>query len=267
MNDNTNEIKLKECTKCKRELPMTLMYFRADKRLKSGLRSDCKECCGSSFTEIKKAKKGYKICADCERELLATKDNFTGNRTLKDGLNSYCKMCKHKRDAIYRKNNREKIIESELARQRRNKEHVAKTKRKYRKRNKDKIKEYFREYAKANADKFVKYTQKRNALKKQLPSTLSNGQWEEIKEYFHHKCAYCNSKRKITQDHFVPLSKGGEYTHNNIIPACTSCNSSKHNKSFFEWYPNYEHYSKQRENKILNFLGYYKSNTQQLSIF
>lgn len=240
---------------------MTLKYFRADKRIKSGLRSQCKECCGSTFKEIKIARKGYKICADCEMELLATDEYFTRNINLKDGLNSYCKKCKHKKDALYRKNNRGKVIKAELIRQRRNKKHVAETKRKYREKNKDKIRKYFSAYAKVNADKFVKYTQKRNALKRKLPSTLNNEQWEMTKGYFHNKCAYCDKESKLTQDHFIPLSKGGEYTNNNIIPACTSCNSSKHDKDFFEWYPTHESYSKQRENKILMFLNYETNKT------
>ena len=59
---------------------------------------------------------------------------------------------------------------------------------------------------------------------------------------------------QLHQEHFIPLSKGGGYTHNNIIPACRSCNSSKWNNNFFDWYPKQEFYSEEKENFILNFI-------------
>ena len=69
----------------------------------------------------------------------------------------------------------------------------------------------------------------------------------------------------LHQEHFIPLSKGGEYTHNNIIPACKSCNSSKQDTDFFEWYPTYEEYNEEREQFILEYLGYIED-TQQLTL-
>lgn len=78
-------------------------------------------------------------------------------------------------------------------------------------------------------------------------------------------CTKCGRDLPLSQDHFIPLSKGGEYTLNNIIPACVHCNSSKHIQSFFEWYPKYKYYSSNREKKILIFLGF-KNGNQQLKI-
>lgn len=92
--------------------------------------------------------------------------------------------------------------------------------------------------------------QKRRSKKNQLPSTLTLDQWEYIKKCFDNKCAYCGKRRKLTQDHFVPVQLGGGYTKENIIPCCQSCNSSKSSKLFQEWYPNYCNYSKEREAKI-----------------
>lgn len=47
---------------------------------------------------------------------------------------------------------------------------------------------------------------------------------------------------------------------------CISCNSSKRDKDFFEWYPTYKHYNQEREKFILEYLGYTTDDTQQLSI-
>lgn len=56
---------------------------------------------------------------------------------------------------------------------------------------------------------------------------LSEEQWGAIKRAYRHRCAYCSRRRPLTQDHVVPVSKGGRHTASNIVPACRSCNSSK----------------------------------------
>ena len=104
--------------------------------------------------------------------------------------------------------------------------------------------------------------------KKQLPSTLTAEQWNKAKNHFNNRCAYCNGELPLTREHFLPVNKDGEFTHNNIIPACKSCNSSKQDSDFFTWYPKQIFYSKSRESKILNFLNYDKKlHVQQLMLF
>lgn len=57
---------------------------------------------------------------------------------------------------------------------------------------------------------------------------LTPGDWKTIKLQFRHRCAYCGrSDLKLTQDHVVPVSKGGLHTLTNVVPACGSCNSRK----------------------------------------
>ena len=41
------------------------------------------------------------------------------------------------------------------------------------------------------------------------------------------RCWHCKRPVDPTLDHFVPASKGGLDTETNLVPACTSCNSSK----------------------------------------
>lgn len=58
---------------------------------------------------------------------------------------------------------------------------------------------------------------------------LTAAQWKEIKEHYGHRCVYCGKKsQRLTQDHITPLSKGGNHTASNVVPACRSCNSRKH---------------------------------------
>ena len=131
--------------------------------------------------------------------------------------------------------------------------------------NREKMLARCRKYERLNLPKQVIKAQKRRALKKSLPATLTIEQWESIKLNFNNKCAYCGQEKPLAQEHVTPLIKGGEYTINNIIPSCKSCNSSKGIKDFFGWYPKHKHYSKKREKIILEFLNY-KDGNQQLKI-
>src|SRR6266568_3432226 len=54
-------------------------------------------------------------------------------------------------------------------------------------------------------------------------------QWQAMKAHYGHRCVYCGRKmQRLTQDHILPLSKGGSHTQSNIVPACQRCNSRKH---------------------------------------
>lgn len=175
----------------------------------------------------------------------------------KDKILKYCKK--------YREENKEKINGNRKKYREENIEKIKDICRKYREENPEKIRESRRKYKKNNVDKCCIYTQKRIAKKLLLPNTLTLKQWEEIKLQFDNKCAYCGKELILQQEHFIPVAKGGEYTHNNIIPSCRSCNCSKGAKDFFEWYPKFKNYSKKREKFILKYLNY-KDNIQQLKM-
>jgi len=175
----------------------------------------------------------------------------------KSKILKYCKK--------YRVENKEKISENGKKYREENIEKINYICRKYREENPEKIRESRRKYKKNNVEKCNIYTQKRIARKLLLPNTLTLKQWEEIKLQFKSKCAYCGKELTLQQEHFIPVAKGGEYTHNNIIPSCQSCNCSKGAKDFFDWYPKFRNYSKKREKTILEYLNY-KNGIQQLRI-
>lgn len=99
-------------------------------------------------------------------------------------------------------------------------------------------------------------SQRRKALKRGLTATFNFTQWEECKNFFNNRCAYCGKEDGLAQDHFIPLANGGGYDKFNIVPACMMCNSHKRDLDFFEWYRQQDFYSKEREQKILKYLGY-----------
>jgi 5-methylcytosine-specific restriction endonuclease McrA len=64
---------------------------------------------------------------------------------------------------------------------------------------------------------------------------LSSEQWIALKEAWG-GCAYCGvTGTPLQRDCVLALSRGGHYTLNNIVPACTSCNTSKCNDEVTGW--------------------------------
>lgn len=48
-------------------------------------------------------------------------------------------------------------------------------------------------------------------------------------------CIYCGAADKLTTDHILPKSCGGEDIPDNVVSVCQSCNSSKGSKGLYEW--------------------------------
>ncbi|MGE4131181.1 MAG: HNH endonuclease [Bdellovibrionales bacterium] len=49
-----------------------------------------------------------------------------------------------------------------------------------------------------------------------------------------HTCQYCYEKfaeKKLTIDHVVPISKGGQHEWTNLVTACSACNNRKGDKT------------------------------------
>lgn len=65
----------------------------------------------------------------------------------------------------------------------------------------------------------------------QVVDTLTNAEWEGIKLRFKYRCAYCGERRTLTRDHVIPIhKKRGPNSVENIVPACTPCNSRKRDR-------------------------------------
>jgi len=58
---------------------------------------------------------------------------------------------------------------------------------------------------------------------------------KELVALYKKACYYCGSRQKIQLDHIIPLSKGGNHSIGNIVPACQSCNLTKQALFLIEW--------------------------------
>lgn len=50
----------------------------------------------------------------------------------------------------------------------------------------------------------------------------------------HYACVYCGSREKLTLDHVIPKSRGGEDTWENLVTACSLCNHKKGDRTLRE---------------------------------
>lgn len=66
-------------------------------------------------------------------------------------------------------------------------------------------------------------------------SDLTADEWFLILDAWR-ACAYCGSDGAALQkDCVLPISRGGRYTLDNVVPACASCNASKCNSEVTTW--------------------------------
>jgi hypothetical protein len=64
---------------------------------------------------------------------------------------------------------------------------------------------------------------------------LAVWEWYVIREFEGGRCIYCRCRCNPTIEHFIPLSRGGSGSADNIVPACKGCNASKNARPVEEW--------------------------------
>ncbi|MBJ9983593.1 HNH endonuclease [Bacillus sp. S70] len=250
------------------------------------------------------APEGYQRCFKCNEIKPATLDYFHKGNDTKYNLRNKCIPCRNENMKKYRIENTEKCLEREKKYREENREKCRMSSRRFYYNNKDneefKVKqdEWRKAWYENNKDEILKRRrlkyhnnreyeiskvrkyqktpkgklsikingQKRRSRKKSLPSRYTTKEWCECINFFKSSCCYCGTVlENPTQEHFIPISKGGEYTKDNILPACSFCNTSKNDTDFLEWYLNQEFYDEKRKEKIYAFLGY-KDGIQQLTL-
>lgn len=236
--------------------------------------------------------KEFKLCSSCyqAKEL----NCFSKHSKSWDGLKPYCKECASTKGKQYRNKYRDKVLKAkrkwyEQTKKKKNErtEKALKEKTKVCSKCKKKLditlfrergngglystckqceikraKEYRSTHSEVYKKCHVITEQRRRNKAKSALKDLTTSEWETIKKHFDFKCAYCGKEcEELTQEHVIPLSKGGNYTKSNIIPSCRSCNCKKYNKLLDEWYEKQSFYSKAQELKIKNYLNQY-ANTE-----
>lgn len=199
---------MKICTKCKEY--KTFECFFKDRSRKTGFADKCNDCVKiyilANADRIREGKKKWH------------KENFEKTK---------------KRQQKYRLDNAEKIKEDKRKYRLENAEKIAAWHRKRYLETIDERKEYNKQYRLANPEKDRDRHNKRRARK------LANGVYKislkELKKIYSSPCFYCGSTDSIQADHVIPVSRGGQHSIGNLLPACAKCNMSKGSKLLIEW--------------------------------
>lgn len=101
----------------------------------------------------------------------------------------------------------------------------------WRQKNKAKMRRYWRtarERALAKNPRFyADEAMARRARKFGAAGRHTKDEWKKLIVEFRYRCAYCGVDGTLTEDHLVPLARGGSDFIENIVPACRDCNESK----------------------------------------
>ncbi len=206
-----------------------------------------------------------KRCKKCGEE--KPRSEFYEHHGAKDGLRGECKACHSLKGALYRGSRKSDIAERDRRYREAHKEELSVKERlhreshretyaergkRYYEANKSVILEKQRKYnegrrehnvrrvtawVRENKDRAKMYTERyRSRRRNAAVIDLTAQQWSACLEYFGHCCAYCGEQfDRLTMEHVVPISRGGNHTAANVIPACRSCNSRKNAKTLMEW--------------------------------
>ncbi|GAA2536031.1 HNH endonuclease signature motif containing protein [Microbacterium mitrae] len=89
--------------------------------------------------------------------------------------------------------------------------------------------------AKRSAATSARYAKRRQNRLARVDNDLTPEQWSSIRTAWS-ACAYCQAADvPLQRDCVQPVSRGGRYTLSNVVPACASCNASKHNSEVTSW--------------------------------
>ena len=205
----------KKCLVCGNEFYVPKWRFKKNPRY-------CSKKCSDDFKRGKMITSIMKKCKICKKEFKVTKSSLSNKRG---------KCCSKKCDAQWKsismkggKTSKEtigKMIESR--------------KRYYDKKGRitSDMKKYGINYRKDNKDKVYENHRKRRARKNNAKGSHTYDEWLLLKKQYGYKCPCCGKiepEIELTEDHIVPLSKGGSDYIENIQPLCKSCNCKKHTK-------------------------------------
>lgn len=237
----------KRCSKCGHEFPQTPAYFSRSQKSKDGLKSRCKPCQREDYLIYRQN--------NLEKELARHKryrdENPDTVRAINKAYRDSHKQERLEYDREWRKRNPDKVhatqkrsylkcAEKKRAYHRNwtrlNLDHVRSYNNEYRQNNLDKVRARERIYARTEAAKLRRY--RKRTIAANLPSVLTDEQWNFALDYWGHCCAVCGRSQGlwhiVVGDHWTPVIRGGGTIPTNMLPLCHAlkdgtggCNNTK----------------------------------------
>jgi superfamily II DNA helicase RecQ len=215
----------------------------------------------------------YKKCSneDCENPWLPdTNEYFYGQwYTTKHGkiykLEGQCKNCRRKKQLKYKRENPDKVKESEKKWYKENKNKKLTYFKNWRSENRERWDQLMKEYQQSEIFKNEKSSLYRNN-RKNKKHEINKKEWRACKDYFHNECAYCGlsankhlyrygGELKLFGLHKEHVVHDGKNDLSNCVPSCRDCNSYKSAIPFEVWYnEDNPSFAQERYERIINWL-------------
>lgn len=263
----------KICSACHQELPID--SFHKDSSKKDGHRTNCKECYNSKTRICLYCKKRlpsslfglqsvlckscaatHKQCPTCQE--VKPHSAFYKNPSQSYGIDAHCIECARDWAIKYRSTPKWKQADKQYRQEYQQTQNYKDSQWRYRQSPKGRIvmrRGWRRYYYSEKGQKTIKQSYKRwmeseqgrkitrhqakryRARKLDAVGSHTADEFILLCAIFKNRCLCCGRKRKLTEDHIVPLTMGGSDDISNIQPLCISCNSSKNNRSTVDYRP------------------------------
>lgn len=198
MEDDMDIIPQKLCPRCKETKPTT--EFAKSKGKRDGLQSHCKHCRRAYYQSLRNDPEWVDATRNHARDRYQSDPEYRAN--MRASSNRYDQN-RWSNDAEYRK---KKIAWKRDAIK--NKPHWQAKERQWRRT--------------AN--------HARRARLNGAGGAFTPAEWDQLCEFYDHRCVCCGQQASLTADHVKPITKGGTSYISNIQPLCKPCNSKKHNR-------------------------------------
>ena len=151
----------------------------------------------------------------------------------KDGFLKICKDCHAQKNREWYATNKQKKINYQAQKRIGKRQEARDYAKNYRHQNPEKIKDSHTRWRKNNPEKVREHEHRRRAR------LLSNDEFYITEKFFiklyKSPCVGCGETKNITQDHVIPIARGGTHSEGNLQPMCKRCNSSKKDKLMSVW--------------------------------
>lgn len=167
-------------------------------------------------------------CTRCNSTKSLNAFGVRKNRRGEARPHTWCLECVRGYGRGYQEKNAATLSEKAKARYEGDRESAISRAARWAQQNPDKARAAWRKYrrSEAGAAKHRAMQAERNAAMRAGPG-VTPGQWAEILDLFGHRCAYCLAPKALQRDHVIALSRGGEHSTANVVPACADCNNAK----------------------------------------
>jgi 5-methylcytosine-specific restriction endonuclease McrA len=159
------------------------------------------------------------------------KDYYKNNNDYKKARLLYSKKYYYEnKESISEKNKIENISEER-------KEVLRERRRKYRLKNKEILAKKKKEYYQSEEGKLKQRLSKQRQRARKKGGTITKEDFSNIVKNANNKCYWCKNNLNGVYhfDHYVPLSKGGGHSKDNIVISCPECNLKKGSKHPYEF--------------------------------